>query len=191
MYRSAHDHSCGPHPAACAAQGSAAGGTVGGSADGLDVRLGSRGRTDVGEAQSTGSVGAPCRQPRAGYKYWAGLRRGRPVIICDKLQQVFVEYVEVPQLQFIDSMVIFPVASQRQVRTVQNCADGVRFHRCSSWGLSTCPFVVPDKCMIQTVQKTAEFAVCGGCRARRCATTVPGLVQTVLKLWRFPQLCTE
>ena len=38
-------------------------------------------------------------------------------------------------------------------------------------GVVDMPVVVLDKCMIQTVQKTAEFAVLGGCRARRCATT--------------------
>ena len=106
------------------------------------------------------------------------------MIICDKLQQVFVEYVEVPQLQFIDSMVVFQLLHRdryAQCKTVQMVSDstgavlgGCRHARCC-----------PGKCMIQTVQKTAEFAVCGGCRARRCATTVPGLVQTVLKLWRF------
>ena len=119
----------------------AAGGTVGGSADGLDVRLGSRGRADVGEAQSTGSVGAPCRQPRAGYKYWAGLRRGRP---CDHLRQAPAGLRRVrggASASVHRQYGGFPVASQRQVRTVQNCADGVRFHRCSSWGLSTCPLL--------------------------------------------------
>ena len=38
-------------------------------------------------------------------------------------------------------------------------------------GVVDMPVVVLDKCMIQTVQKTAEFAVWCGCRARRCATT--------------------
>ena len=52
---------------------------------------------------------------------------------------IFVEYVEVPQLQFIDSMG-FPVASQRQVRTVQT---------------------------VQLVS-VSTGAVLGGCRHARC-----------------------
>ena len=55
-YRSAHDHSRGPHPAASAAPGSAAGGTVGGSADDSRLCSGSRGRANLGVAGSTGPV---------------------------------------------------------------------------------------------------------------------------------------
>ena len=42
------------------------------------------------------------------------------VIISDKLQQSFVEFVEVPQLQFIDIVVGF-VASQRQGSQCKLC----------------------------------------------------------------------
>ena len=42
------------------------------------------------------------------------------MIICDKFQQVFVEYVEVPQLPFIDRMVVQLLHRDRYtVQTVQ------------------------------------------------------------------------
>ena len=44
-----------------------------------------------------------------------------PVIICDKLQQVFVEYVEVPQLQFIDSMVVFQLLHRDRYAQCKLC----------------------------------------------------------------------
>ena len=44
-----------------------------------------------------------------------------PVIICDKLQQVFVEYVEVPQLQFIDSMVVFQFFTETGTHSAKLC----------------------------------------------------------------------
>ena len=43
-----------------------------------------------------------------------------PVIISDKLQQSFVQFVEVPQLPFIDIVVGF-VASQRQGSQCELC----------------------------------------------------------------------
>ena len=55
-YRSAHDHSRGPHPAASAAPGSAAGGTVGGCADDSRLCSCSRGRANLRVAGSTSSA---------------------------------------------------------------------------------------------------------------------------------------
>ena len=52
-------------------------------------------------------------------------------------------------------------------------------------GVVDMPVVVLDKCMIQTVQKTAEFAVLVVAVLVVVQRQVPGLVQTVLKLWRF------
>ena len=52
-------------------------------------------------------------------------------------------------------------------------------------GVVDMPVVVLDKCMIQTVQKTAEFAVWVVAVPVVVQRQVPGLVQTVLKLWRF------
>ena len=52
--------------------------------------------------------------------------------LCDHaapFQQVFVEFVKVPQLQYIDSMVGFPVASQRQGSQCKLCRRR-RFARC-------------------------------------------------------------
>ena len=66
-----------------------------------------------------------------------------PVIISDKLQQSFVESVEVPQTQFIDSMVGFPVASQRQGSQCKLCRRR-RFARCSSW-IGTRPSLCNDR----------------------------------------------
>ena len=62
------------------------------------------------------------------------------VTICDKLQQVFVEYVEVPQLQFFDRVVGF-VASQRQVHSA-NCAEVRRDSSGAVLGLVGTPVVV-------------------------------------------------
>ena len=66
-----------------------------------------------------------------------------PVIISDKLQQSFVESVEVPQTQFIDSMVGFPVASQRQGSECKLYRRR-RFARCSSW-IGTRPSLCNDR----------------------------------------------
>ena len=60
-----------------------------------------------------------------------------------KFQQSFVEYVEVPQLQFIDSMVGFPVASRRQGSQCKLCRRR-RFARCSSW-IGTRPSLCNDR----------------------------------------------
>ena len=47
-----------------------------------------------------------------------------PVVICDKLQQVFVEYVEVPQLQFFDRVVVQLLHRDRYtVQTVQKSVE--------------------------------------------------------------------
>ena len=53
------------------------------------------------------------------------------------------------------------------------------------------PVVVLDKCMMQTVQKTAEFAVCGGRRGRRCATTGARFGPDSAETVEIPQLSTE
>ena len=63
--------------------------------------------------------------------------------LCDHaapFQQVFVEFVEVPQPQFIDSMVGFPVASQRQGSQCKLCRRR-RFARCRSWIVVDMPLV--------------------------------------------------
>ena len=52
----------------------------------------------------------------------------------------------------------------RQVRTVQT-VQLVWILQVQFLGVVDMPVVVLDKCMIQTVQKTAEFAVLGGCPA--------------------------
>ena len=74
-----------------------------------------------------------------------------------------------------------PLRQVRTVQTVHKTGDstgavlgGCRHAR-----------VVLDKCMIQTVQKTAEFAVLVVAVLVVVQRQVPGLVQTVLKLWRF------
>ena len=38
-----------------------------------------------------------------------------------------------PQIQFLGRVLGIPVAPQRQVRTVPNCAEKERLHRCSAW----------------------------------------------------------
>ena len=65
-----------------------------------------------------------------------------PVIIGDMLQQFFVEFVEAPQLQFIDIVVGF-VASQRQGSQCKLCRR-LRFARCSSW-IGTRPSLCNDR----------------------------------------------
>ena len=54
-----------------------------------------------------------------------------PAIISDMLQQFFVEFVKVPQLQFIDIVVGFVVRRDRAHSA--HCTEDVRFARCSSW----------------------------------------------------------
>ena len=78
-----------------------------------------------------------------------------PVIICDKLQQVFVEYVEVPQLQFIDSMVVFQLLHRDRYAQCKLCS-WCQILQVQFLGVVDMPVVVLDNCMIQTVQKTAE-----------------------------------
>ena len=42
-----------------------------------------------------------------------------PVVTQHKFQQSFVDFFKVPQLQFIDRVLVFPVMPQSLVRTVQ------------------------------------------------------------------------
>ena len=42
-----------------------------------------------------------------------------PVVIQHKFQQSFVDFFKVPQLQFIDRVLVFPVMPQSLVRTVE------------------------------------------------------------------------
>ena len=77
------------------------------------------------------------RQARAGYKYWPprrGLRRAVvdvSVIMQLMFQQSTVEFFKVPQLQFIDRVVIFWLRDRDRytVQTVQKTVE----YRCSSW----------------------------------------------------------
>ena len=69
-----------------------------------------------------------------------------------QFQQFFVEYVEVPQLQFIDSVVGVSVASQRQGSQCKLCRRR-SFARCLSWIGWDVPVVVQRQAwMVQTVQ---------------------------------------
>ena len=57
-----------------------------------------------------------------------------PVNMQHKFQQSLV------LIQFINRVVVIPVATQRQVRTVLLCRRPLRFHSCSSWTSLSCPF---------------------------------------------------
>ena len=82
------------------------------------------------------------------------------VITQLQFQQFFVEYVEVPQLQFIDRVVVFQLLHRDRAHSA-NCAEDRRFARCSSWIGWDTPVVVQRQArMVQTVQSGgAEGAV--------------------------------
>ena len=88
-----------------------------------------------------------------------------------------------------DKVVDIVVIVQRQVlgETEQKTVEVPQFRSSTGAVLGGCRHarVVLDKCMIQTVQKTAEFAVGVVAVPVVVQRQVPGLVQTVLKLWRF------
>ena len=74
---------------------------------------------------------------------------------------VQADRLEVPQILFIVRVLDIPVMPLRQVRTVQTVQKVSDSTGCRFLGVVDMPVVVLDKCMIQTVQKTAEFAVWG------------------------------
>ena len=93
------------------------------------------------------------RQLRAGYKYWAGLRRGR---LCDHAAQV-------PAVRRVRGGASASVLRQsggavahRDRYTVQTVQKTSFFFRCSSWTRWTCPLLFYDRCVGFTVQKTVE-----------------------------------
>ena len=73
-----------------------------------------------------------------------------PVNLQHKFQQSLVF------IQFINRVVVIPVAAQRQVCTALLCRRLLRFHSCSSWTLLSFPFRATTS--FGTVQKTM------GCR---------------------------
>ena len=77
-----------------------------------------------------------------------------PVIICDKLQQVFVEYVEVPQLQFFDRVVVQLLHRDRY--TVQTVQKSVEILQVQFLGWLGHPLLY-NRCLGLTVQKTVEL----------------------------------
>ena len=91
--------------------------------------------------------------PKAGFR--PGLRRGRPCDHAAPVPAVFVEYVEVPQLQFLDSVVVQLLHRDRDAQC-KLCRRPSCFFRCSSWTRWTCPLLYYDRCVGLTVQKTVE-----------------------------------
>ena len=76
------------------------------------------------------------------------------MIICDKLQQVFVEYVEVPQLQLFDRVVVQLLHRDRYtVQTVQKSVEILQVQFLDGLGH---PLLYNDRCLGLTVQKTLE-----------------------------------
>ena len=71
-----------------------------------------------------------------------------PVTVLHKFQQTkLFENLEVPLFQFIDRVLDMAGMPQRQVRTVPNCAEFCRLHRCSAWErLLTRPSLCNDRC---------------------------------------------
>ena len=182
-YRSAQDHSRG-HPDASPGPWGAAGGTVGGRARAgrhpgtwqvrswrqmVPDRYAGREVLLVDGWHSPCSVAPPGgihRQPRAVFKYWAGAEAvavvDDPVVTQHKFQQSFVDLFNLPQLQFIDRVLVFPVMPQslvRRVQTVQKVGD------------STAQFLG------EAVDTPFVFQ-----------RQVPGLFQPVLKTVEVPQL---
>ena len=91
--------------------------------------------------------------PKAGWRL--GLRRGRPCDHAAPVPAVFVEYVEVPQLQFFDRVVVQLLHRDRDAQC-KLCRRPSSFFRCSSWTRLTCPLLYYDRCVGLTVQKTVE-----------------------------------
>ena len=78
------------------------------------------------------------------------------VIMQLQFQQFFVDYVEVPQLQFIDSMVVFQLLHRDRDAQCKMCRRPSSFSWCSSWTRWTCPLLCCDRRAGLTVQKTVE-----------------------------------
>ena len=91
--------------------------------------------------------------PKAGWR--PGLRRGRPCDHAAPVPAVFVEYVEVPQFQFFDRVVVQLPHRDRDAQC-KLCRRPSSFFRCSSWTRLTCPLLYYDRCVGLTVQKTVE-----------------------------------
>ena len=85
-----------------------------------------------------------------------------PVVTQHKFQQSFVVSVDVPQIPFIDRVVVISAASQRQARTVQivvQFLDRLGHARlCATTG-----------CMVQTVQKMWKYRKCSAGLGGRCS----------------------
>ena len=77
-----------------------------------------------------------------------------PVIICDKLQQVFVENVKVPQIQFIDRVVVQLLHRDRY--TVQTVQKSVEILQAQFLDWLGHPLLYNDRRLDLTVQKTVE-----------------------------------
>ena len=60
-------------------------------------------------------------------------------------------------IQFINRVVVSPVATQRQVCTALLCRRPLRFHSCSFWTSLSFPFV-QRQVLVQTVQKNGGIA---------------------------------